>query len=45
MPFQYLNSRDEFSKELNKALNDESRLDDLLDDIIFAEQEVLVNYF
>jgi len=34
-------ARDEFSKELNKSLNDESRLDDLLDEIIFAEQEVL----
>ena len=33
----------EFAKELNKSLADESRLDDLLDAIIFAEQEVLVS--
>ncbi|CAG5110134.1 Oidioi.mRNA.OKI2018_I69.chr2.g4566.t1.cds [Oikopleura dioica] len=34
-------ARLEFAKEMNKSLADESRLDDLLDAIIFAEQEVL----
>merc|ERR1711935_735300 len=34
-------AKDQFSDELNKALNDETRLDELLDAVIMAEQDVM----
>ena len=33
----------QFSKELNKSLNDEGTLDELLDAVIMAEQDVMVS--
>ena len=37
-------AKDQFSDELNKSLNDESRLDELLDAVIMAEQDVMVSW-
>ena len=34
----------QFSKELNKSLNDEGTLDELLDAVIMAEQDVMVSF-
>ena len=36
-------ARDNFATELNKSLNDESKLDELLDAVIMAEQDVTVS--